>query len=99
MVDSKINKLVSSNLQLQKLSISLVESNNELIKRIDKLVSLFEEASKNISTGSSAKVVELNSKINELIQQNKQLARGLVLMEEKMKRNSSGVKASPIPKL
>ncbi|MBT3690620.1 hypothetical protein HOG16_00030 [Candidatus Woesearchaeota archaeon] len=99
MVDSKINKLVSSNLQLQKLSINLVESNNNLVKRIDKLVSLFEEASKNISSGSSEHTTELNKKINELIEQNKQLARGLILMEEKIRRNPPRVNASPIPKL
>ncbi len=99
MVDSKINKLISSSLQLQKLSINLVESNNNLVKRIDKLVSLFEEASKNISSGNSEHANKLNNKINELIEQNKQLARGLIIMEEKMRKNPPRVNASPIPKL
>jgi hypothetical protein len=99
MVDSKIDKLVSSSLQLQKLSLQLVESNNNLAKNIEKLVSLFEEAAKNMSSGSSERINELNRKVNELIEQNKQLARGLVLMEEKNKRQPQKLSPKPLSKL
>ncbi len=96
MADSDIKKLVDNSVQLQKLTISLVESNNKLVKKVDDLVSLFEEAAKNVSSGNYEEIVTLNNKINSLIQENKQLARGLVLMEQKFKQG--GFRASPIPK-
>jgi hypothetical protein len=96
MVDSELKKLVDNSVQLQKLTISLVESNNKLVKKVDDLISLFEEAAKNVSSGNYEEIVTLNNKINSLIQENKQLARGLVLMEQKFKQG--GFRASPIPK-
>ena len=96
MVDSELKRLVGNSVQLQKLTISLVESNNKLVKKVDDLISLFEEAAKNVSSGNYEEIVTLNNKINSLIQENKQLARGLVLMEQKFKQG--GFRASPIPK-
>jgi len=96
MVDSELKKLVDNSVQLQKLTISLVESNNKLVKKVDDLISLFEEAAKNVSSGNYEEIVTLNNKINSLIQENKQLARGLVLMGQKFKQG--GFRASPIPK-
>jgi hypothetical protein len=97
MVDSDSRKLIENSLDLQKVAIKLVDSNNALVKRIDTLVGLFEEAAKNISSGNTDQVFNLNKKINELVEQNKQLARGLVLMEDKLKK--SGIQAKPIRKL
>jgi len=94
-----MDKLVESSLELQKISLRLVESNNNLTKKIDSLVSLFEEAARNMSTGGSEQIHALNRKINELVTQNKQLARGLVLMEEKIRKNPPSISARPIPKL
>lgn len=105
MVNSKTNNsdikdLAKSSLSLQKLTISLVESNNALNKKIDKLVSLFEDAANNISGGSHEEVINLNKKVNELVEQNKQLARGLILMESKVKNSqNSSFEAKPLPKI
>ncbi len=101
MVDSAtMKKLVDSNVKLQKLSISLVESNKDLVKRLDNLVGLFEEASRNMGSGNHEEMVKLNNKINALIQENKQLARGLVLMENKNRMQPRPrVQGRAIPKL
>lgn len=96
MADSELKRLMENGVQLQKLTISLVESNNKLVKKVDDLISLFEEAAKNVSSGNYEEIVTLNNKVNSLVQENKQLARGLILMEQKFKQG--GFRASPIPK-
>ncbi len=105
MVNSKTNNsdmgdLAKTSLSLQKLTISLVESNNALNKKIDKLVSLFEDAAKNMSGGSHEEVINLNKKVNELVEQNKQLARGLILMEGKVKSSEKpSFEAKSLPQI
>jgi len=101
MVDSAtMKKLVENNIKLQKVSISLVESNKELVKRLDNLVGLFEEASKNMGGGGHEEIVQLNNKINAMTHENKQLARGLVLMENKHRAQPRPrVQGRAIPKL
>ena len=100
MDDSNIKKLGENSAQLQKLTISLVESNLKLMKKIDNLVGLFEEAAKNVSVGGHEEIIELNNKVNSLIQENKQLARGLILMENKIKGGQDRrIEGRPIPKL
>ena len=105
MVNSKTNNsdmgdLAKISLSLQKLTISLVESNNALNKKIDKLVTLFEDAAKNMSAGSQEEVINLNKKVNELVEQNKQLARGLILMEGKVKSSEKpSFEAKSLPQI
>ena len=45
-----IETLIKHNLTLQKVTLDLVKSNQDLVKRMDALVSLFEEASKHITS-------------------------------------------------
>ena len=81
--------LLKNNVALQKVALDLVKSNNDLLKRIDKLVSLFEEASKHISSESPEDDIRnLAMRLDSLIDQNKDLARGLVLLEEFVRNKS-----------
>ena len=75
---------VSSKDDLSHQVMLLVESNNKLVGRIDKLVSLFEEASKHVTEVESteAKVNALASKLEVLLDQNKTIAQGLILLEK-----------------
>src|SRR3989344_8728425 len=77
----------SNEKDLSRQLVVLIESNNQLINRIDKLVSLFEEASKHVSEVESteAKVKALASKLESLLDQNKTLAQGLLLLEKYIK--------------
>ena len=77
-------KTESHDISLQKQLIVLIESNNQLINRIDKLVSLFEEAAKHVSEVESteAKVNTLTNKLENLLDQNKAIAQGLLLLEK-----------------
>ena len=79
---------VKNSIELQKVSLKLVESNNQLVKRIDKLVSLFEEASKHVTSSSSKgnEFKTLSLKLESLMQQNKDLAKGILLLEDYIKK-------------
>tara|TARA_B100000315_G_C14080374_1_gene364592 strand:- start:219 stop:527 length:309 start_codon:yes stop_codon:yes gene_type:complete len=87
--EKKLNQAFVKNIvELQKVSLRLVESNNELVKRIDKLVGLFEEASKHVTSSSSkeGEFKSLSLKLESLMQQNKDLAKGILLMEDYIKK-------------
>ena len=62
----------------------LISSMNKLTLRVDKLVSLFEEASKNVAEVESteARISSLASRLDSLLEQNKAIAQGLVLLEK-----------------
>ena len=74
----------SDNKDLSRQIALLLESNNQLINRIDKLVSLFEEASKHVGEVESTeeKVNALTNKLETLLNQNKTIAQGLLLLEK-----------------
>jgi len=73
----------------------MLESTNKLVNRVDKLVSLFEEASKHVGEVESteAKVQELAKRLETLLEQNKIIAQGLVLLEKYI-RGKTGLQSS-----
>lgn len=85
-----IKHLIENNISLQKASLSLVESMNVLVKRTDKLVSIFEEASKHITDVelSDERLKNLANKLEGLLDQNKEIARGLILLEQYVRSKS-----------
>ena len=103
--DNKIDKLIENTLTLQKISIDIVNSNNDLNKRISTLVGLFEEASKNVGKVelSDKRIGELTSRIGELVDENKDLAKGLVLLEKYVRGRTAyeptGFTPKPLPKI
>ncbi len=72
--------------------LELIESTNKLVQRIDKLVTLFDEASKHVSDveTTEAKITSLSSRLELLLEQNKAIAQGLILLE-KYVRGKSGL--------
>ena len=76
----------------------LIESTNKLVTRIDKLVGLFEEAAKNLDEVQSteAKVNALTTKLETLLDQNKAIAQGLLLLE-KYVRGKTGLNTGSQP--
>lgn len=81
-----INQLTKNNVILQQKSVELVNSMNNLSKNIDKLVRIFQTAAENIDKGAEKE--PLTFKLTQLIEQNKQLARGLLLLEQYIKRRT-----------
>ena len=72
--------LLQNHLQLQKVTLQLVESMNGLSKKMDRMLSLFEDAAKNIDKAESDG--SLAGQLEALLEQNKIIARGLVLIEK-----------------
>ncbi len=81
-----INQLTKNNVILQQKSVELISSMNNLNKNIDKLVNIFQRAAENIDKGAEKE--PLAFKLTQLIDQNKQLARGLLLLEQYIKRKT-----------
>ena len=78
----------------------LLESNNKLVTRIDRLVSLFEEAAKHVGEveTTEAKVNVLASKLEALLDQNKTIAQGLLLLEKYI-RGKTRLTGEPQPSM
>ena len=81
-----IDQLTKNNVILQQKSVELISSMNNLNKNIDKLVQTFQRAAEVIDKGEEKE--PLTFKLTQLIEQNKQLARGLLLLEQFVKRKS-----------
>ena len=77
-----IKELAKNNISLQKVTIKLVENTDKLNKRIDKLLGIFEEASKHVGDVDTDKVRQLTMKLDNLLDQNRDLAKGLLLLEK-----------------
>ena len=84
------NKIVENLIELQKVHTNLAEKFDKLAKEISNLLALFELTAKNISRNipsqtGGVKDEEFLEKINKLLEQNKTIAKGLTLMEEKVR--------------
>ncbi len=85
-----LKQLSENHAALQKTSLKLIESNHEVVKRIDKLVALFEEASKHVAEVEvdDDRVKVLVGKLETLLEQNKDIAKGLILLEKYVRGRS-----------
>jgi hypothetical protein len=86
----KLDAQIAENLvELQKVHTNLLEKIDNLTNQLSTLLSLFEMAArsfaKNSSVKSSEKDTEFLEKIDKLLDQNKTIARGLTIMEEKVR--------------
>ena len=87
--ESLIEQLIENNLILQKKETELMVNVNNLVKRIDRMLNVFEEASKHVmEVGDDKKIAELADKLEELLDQNKNLAKGLVMLEQYVRTKS-----------
>ena len=93
-VKKEVQQKGSSSNQEQQIS-ELLNSMNKLTQRIDKLVSLFEEAAKHVGEVESteARIASLSAKLESLLDQNKAIAQGLILLE-KYVRGKSGLETA-----
>lgn len=98
-----IDKLVKNNVELQKVSLLMVESSKILTDKIGKLIDLFEEAAKNIGDVDEFKIREetgsLSGRLDSLLEQNRDLAKGLLLLEKYVRgRNTEPIRRGFVPR-
>ncbi len=84
--DEIIHQLVENNLALQQKNIELISSIKELTKKIDDMVTIFSEAAKHIKEGTDRPLME---KLQNLLEQNKTIAKGLILLEKYVREKSA----------
>lgn len=85
---------IHSLVELQKVHINLAEKFDKLTVQIENLLALFELAARNFAKQPNMQNTERDKefldKIDKLLDQNKLLAKGLSLMEEKMRERLYG---------
>lgn len=86
--------LLKNLVELQKVNVDLAEKFDHLTKEISHLLALFETTArtfaKNAPIGEYEKDKEFLEKIDKLLDQNKTLAKGLTLMEERLRDRMYG---------
>jgi len=90
---SLVKELVKSNIALQDKMADLVKSNSELLKAqvktsedISSMVGLFKEAGQHmVAETEEEKLKPLLNRISELVEQNKTIMRGLILIQKFVK--------------
>jgi conjugal transfer/entry exclusion protein len=93
--ESTIEKKIVENLiELQKVNINLAEKFNKLSEQISQLLNIFEMAARNFASNPANQVSEKDKqfleKIDKLLEQNKTIAKGLTLMDEKIRERVYG---------
>ncbi|MDP4012120.1 MAG: hypothetical protein Q8R00_00745 [Candidatus Nanoarchaeia archaeon] len=88
-----ISALIQHDISLQKKTIELISSFNSLSGRIDKFLSVFEKAASRIERGEIEE--PLAKKLEALIDQNKIIARGLVILEKYVREKTTIGFSSP----
>lgn len=87
-------KLVENFVALQKVNTHLAEKFDKLANQISNLLILFETAARSFATSptvqASEKDKEFLDKIDRLLDQNKTIAKGLTLMEERIRERVYG---------
>ena len=85
-----LDKLVENSILLQKKDAELLHSINELTKKIDRMLNVFEEASKHVmEVGEDRRIIELTEKLESLLEQNKTIAKGLLMLEQYVRGKSA----------
>lgn len=82
-------KLIEVNLALQKKDVELLHNIKKLTEKIDRMLNVFEEASKHVmEVGEDKKLLDLTDKLNDLLEQNKTIAKGLLMLEKYVRSKS-----------
>ena len=87
--------LIENFVGLQHAMTNLSIKFGSLSDNISKLLQVFEEAAKNFVSGGKSYDKDMLDKINSLLDQNKTIAKGLVLMEGKLRGRSEAYEEMP----
>lgn len=88
---SVTDTLIEQNLILSKKSGEMIKQMKVLTSRMDKLVGIFEKASKQVGEvqTSDDMIRSLNERLNELLDQNKTIASGLLALEKYVRQRTA----------
>lgn len=83
-----LNQLIENNIALQKKTTELLISINDLTKKIDSMVTIFSKAAEHIEKGEVEE--PLAQKLEALLDQNRKIAKGLILLEKYVRDKAIG---------
>lgn len=84
-----MEKLIENTVLLQKKDVELMASVKHLVEKIDRMLNVFEEASKHVMEVSEDKrIAELTDKLEELLEQNKTIAKGLLMLDQYVRKRT-----------
>lgn len=89
--DDVIKELINYNIMLQKKCVEMIEEMNGLNKKTSTMVNLFQDAARHIKSNQDE---PLMTKLDTLLEQNRSIAKGLLLLE-KYVREKQIVQGSP----
>lgn len=93
------DKILDNLIELQKVHTNLAEKFDNLTDQISHLLALFESAARSFAKNPHLQVAEKDreflDKIDKLLEQNKTIAKGLTLMEKKVRDKIYGPIGSP----
>ena len=96
-------RLIDNLVQLQRVHTDLADKFDKLSKQIADLVGLFELSArafaKQVNIPGAEKDREFLDKIDKLLEQNKTIAKGLTLVEEKMRERLYGSPSPPVQRM
>lgn len=78
--EALVDKLIENNIMLQHKLADLLGSIKELSTKIDEMLTLFKEAGEHIKSGKYED--PLLNKLDDLLEQNKNIAKGLLMLEK-----------------
>jgi len=84
---STIDIVIENNIALQKIVIDLASEMKKISREVSEMLDMFKEATKSISSEKTESEIkksdmdELKNKIEELVEQNKIIAKGILLLE------------------
>jgi len=84
--DNIIQQLMENNLSLQQKNVELINAISELSSKISRMVDIFDEAATHIKSGTDEPLV---NKLEKLLDQNKVIANGLILLEKYIREKSA----------
>ncbi|MEK6889784.1 MAG: hypothetical protein AABX35_01210 [Nanoarchaeota archaeon] len=86
--------LIQNLIELQRVHTNLLEKFDKISNQLSSLLSLFESAAKSYAENPGSKITEKDNefleKIDKLLEQNKTLAKGLTLIEDRTRQKIYG---------
>ena len=99
MPDDKLNKLIENNVSLQSKIVDLVSHMATLTKKTERLIDIFEGAAKEVKEVKAVdeQIAVLALKLESLLEQNKNIAKGLLLLEKYIRGKTQLAGLAPKP--
>lgn len=89
--DKLSTKLIQNSAKIQAKNVELITAIDKLVKKMDHFLDLFEEASKKVTEveDTEERIQALSNKLEILLDQNKSVAKGLLLLEKYVRGKTS----------